>query len=281
MPARTTHATTTRSTTAVEHPNATRMRRASTAFETSDVAALRELWAPDITWTEGGANPLAGTYRGFDDVLAALTGGLGTLDAFAMSLDEVYADDTMGVSLYTMAFTKGGRTAISRAAIAAQIQADKATSVNVVNTNQPGIDAVMGGTVALPEQGAPAEHPNVLRTRQAVETFQAGDLEGLREWWADDIEWTEQGNNRLAGTHRGIDAVVAMLGEVSTIVGPEFTVRLDGVAADEACSVSRFTGYYSKNVIDPFVMVSYLEGGKVTRAHIINANQAAVDAIIG
>jgi len=274
-------AQTTKTTTPVEHANAVRFRRSNTAFETGDVATLHELWSPDITWIEGGNTPLAGTHRGFDNVLSTLTDGIGMLDAFAMTLEEVYADDDMSVGLYTMAFTKGGRTAITRAALAAQIVDGRATTVNAVNMNQAAVDAVMGGTVALPEQGQSTEHVNAVRNRQAFKAFQAGDISGLHAFWSDDIVWTEHGNNRFAGTHRGFDATMAMIGEVGTAIGPDWSLRLDGVAADDDCSIARFTGYYSKNVIDSFVMVSYLDKGKATRVHVINANQAALDAILG
>lgn len=274
-------AQTTGTTKTAEHANAIRFRRSNTAFETGDVATLHELWSPDITWIENGNNPLAGTHRGFDNVLTTLTEGVGMLDAFAMSLEEVYADDEMSVGLYLMAFTKGGRTAITRAALAAQIVDGRATTVNAVNMNQAGIDAVMGGTVALPEQGQSTEHVNAVRSRKAFDAFLAGDMAGLREWWSDDIVWSEGGHNRFAGTRRGFDTVMAMLGETIGAFGPEFTLHLDGVAADDVCAVARFTSYYGKNLIDRSVMVSYLEGGKVARVHTINANQAALDAVIG
>lgn len=273
-------AQTTSTTTPVEHANAVRFRRGNTAFETGDVAALQELWSPDITWTEGGNNPFAGTHRGFDDVMTMLSEGVAALDAFAMTLDEVYADDEMSVGLYTMAFTKGGRTAITRAALAGQVVDGRVTTVNAVNMNQAGIDAVMGGTVQLPEQGVGSEHVNAVRNRQAFEAFQAGNIAGLHEFWADDIVWTEHGNNRFAGTRRGFDATMAMIGDVAAAIGPEWTLRLDGVAADDVCSIARFTGYYSKNIIDTFVMVSYLKDGKATRVHVINGNQAAVDSVL-
>ena len=59
----------------VEHPNAELATRAWEAVATSDVDALKELWAPDILWHVTSDNPWFGDHVGIDaviDYLAAM-----------------------------------------------------------------------------------------------------------------------------------------------------------------------------------------------------------------
>jgi len=55
-----------------EHPNAVLIRRAYQAFAERDVATIVELTAEDAAWHIPGRNPIAGTYRGRDNILAFL-----------------------------------------------------------------------------------------------------------------------------------------------------------------------------------------------------------------
>ena len=57
-----------------EHPNALAYRRTADAFRARDFAALRELFEPDVVWHFPGDNFRAGEIRGFDAVVAFLTG---------------------------------------------------------------------------------------------------------------------------------------------------------------------------------------------------------------
>ncbi|MBD2058276.1 nuclear transport factor 2 family protein [Oculatella sp. FACHB-28] len=57
-------------TPSTDHPNVVIVQRYYQAYGRSDLAAVREIFAPDITWTIPGHHPLAGTKRGVDEVLA-------------------------------------------------------------------------------------------------------------------------------------------------------------------------------------------------------------------
>ena len=52
-----------------EHPNVTLVNEAHERLERGDAAAIREMFADDITWHEFGGPPLAGTYVGRDAVM--------------------------------------------------------------------------------------------------------------------------------------------------------------------------------------------------------------------
>jgi uncharacterized protein len=55
--------------TRAEHPNVTLVNEAHERLERGDTAAIRDMFADDITWHEFGSSPLAGTYVGRDEVM--------------------------------------------------------------------------------------------------------------------------------------------------------------------------------------------------------------------
>lgn len=57
-------------TPSTDHPNVVIVQRYYQAYGRGDLATVREIFAPDITWTIPGHHPLAGTKRGVDEVLA-------------------------------------------------------------------------------------------------------------------------------------------------------------------------------------------------------------------
>ena len=46
-----------------------------------------------------------------------------------------------------------------------------------------------------------AEHPNVTRTREYLDTFARGDLQGLRPFFSDDVVWHVAGSHDLSGDY--------------------------------------------------------------------------------
>jgi ketosteroid isomerase-like protein len=47
-----------------EHPHIARMRDAYLAFGKGDLAALQEIWSPELLWHAPGNSSIAGTYEG-------------------------------------------------------------------------------------------------------------------------------------------------------------------------------------------------------------------------
>jgi uncharacterized protein len=85
------------------HPNEDLVRRGFAAFGTGDLATLGELFADDIVWHAGGRSPIAGDYKGKDEVFglfaqfAERTGG-----TFRIDIHDVLANDE-----HVVALTKG------------------------------------------------------------------------------------------------------------------------------------------------------------------------------
>ncbi len=98
------------------HPNEERFRQGYAAFQRGDMDAIRnEYFAPDIVWHAGGRNPLAGDYKGIDEVLASfaklfeMTGG-----TFSVELHDVLANDEHGVALAVSRGERAGKRLDSR-----------------------------------------------------------------------------------------------------------------------------------------------------------------------
>ena len=94
-----------------DHPNATLLKDGYAAFEKGDMAALNELFAPDVVWHLGGNNQLSGTHKGRDAVFAAfaksvtLSGG-----TFKVELHDVVANDEHAVALTRATASREGRS---------------------------------------------------------------------------------------------------------------------------------------------------------------------------
>ena len=54
-----------------------------------------------------------------------------------------------------------------------------------------------------------AEHPNVTRTREYLDTFARGDMDGLRPFFSEDVVWHVAGNHELSGDYVGKDALIS------------------------------------------------------------------------
>src|ERR671930_2216500 len=81
----------------MSHPNEDLIRKGYAAFLSGDMATLSDLFADDVVWHAPGRNPLAGTYRGKEEVFASfqkvveMTGGTFKLDIHAILADDEHA----------------------------------------------------------------------------------------------------------------------------------------------------------------------------------------------
>lgn len=82
------------------HPNEDLLRKGYQAFAAGDMQTLSDLFADDVVWHVPGQNPLAGTYRGKDEVfgffakVVEVSGG-----TFSLEIHDVLANDEHGVAL--------------------------------------------------------------------------------------------------------------------------------------------------------------------------------------
>lgn len=93
------------------HPNADLVRGGYEAFGRGDVAAVLELFHPDIEWHVGGRNALTGDYRGHEEVmgffgrLQEMTGG-----TFGLAVHDVAATDDHVLAILDSHAERNGRS---------------------------------------------------------------------------------------------------------------------------------------------------------------------------
>ncbi len=93
------------------HPNEDRIRQGFEAFSKGDMEAVGQLFADDVAWHVPGRNPIAGDYRGKDEVfrffatLMERTGG-----SLSIEVHDVLANDEHAVALITTRGHSGEKT---------------------------------------------------------------------------------------------------------------------------------------------------------------------------
>lgn len=87
------------------------------------------------------------------------------------------------------------------------------------------------------------EHPNAATIRKLFESFRNHDIEFVRAAIAEDAVWHFPGRvGRLAGSHRGHDAIFSFLADVMTLTDGTFGLEVETVVADDHTAVALFRG---------------------------------------
>ena len=127
------------------------------------------------------------------------------------------------------------------------------------------------------------EHSNVARVRDALETFNRGDLDVYREFFDDDVVWFVRGTHPMAGAYRGIDALFDYFGRARNLTGGSLRIDPVDIVADDrhAGVVARVRGSrrderrLDVEMAEAFV---FAEDGRVTEFWALASDQDAVDA---
>lgn len=94
-----------------EHPNVDLLRKGYEAYSTGDMDTITALFADDILWHVAGRSPLAGDYKGRDQVfgffgkLMELSGGTSKVE-----VHDILANDEHGVAIVTGSGSRNGRS---------------------------------------------------------------------------------------------------------------------------------------------------------------------------
>jgi uncharacterized protein len=76
------------------HPNEELARKGYEAFANGDMGTMRQLLDPDVMWHSPGRNPLAGDYRGIDEVLGFFGRTMETTQGtFRAQVEDVMVND--------------------------------------------------------------------------------------------------------------------------------------------------------------------------------------------
>ena len=111
------------------------------------------------------------------------------------------------------------------------------------------------------------EHPNVAMMRTGYEAFAKGDLDTLRELFADDVVWHSTGNNILSGDYKGHDEVFAYFGRLVQETNGTLRNDVHHILADDEHASVLVTAHAERNgkrLDEPVVHVFTLRDGKVT-----------------
>jgi len=114
-------------------------------------------------------------------------------------------------------------------------------------------------------------HPNEDLLRTGFEAFGRGDMDALRELFADDVVWHFPGKSQLAGEYRGKEEVLGFLGKSFELSGGTLKLEIhDILANDEHGTVlTHVTGQREgKSLDDNSVQVFHIRDGKVSESWI-------------
>jgi ketosteroid isomerase-like protein len=77
------------------------------------------------------------------------------------------------------------------------------------------------------------EHPNIRRAKEAIATFNRGDLEGYRQFFDSDVVWHVAGNHPLSGDYHGREALFEYFARVRELTGGTLQVSPEEYLADD------------------------------------------------
>lgn len=99
-----------------EHPNVALLRSGYAAFASGDLAILDALFADDVVWHVAGRSPLAGVYKGKEQLFGGFFGALAERSGgtFTVDVDHIVADDEHAVAVVGHQASHLGRTLATR-----------------------------------------------------------------------------------------------------------------------------------------------------------------------
>lgn len=128
-----------------------------------------------------------------------------------------------------------------------------------------------------------ADHPNVALVRKGYDAFKSGDMDTLRELFADDIVWHSGGDNPLSGEYKGQDEVFELFGRFLELTGGTVDMQIHDVVANDEHAVALLhvtAEREGKRLDQNEVHVLHVRDGKVTEFWGFEEDQAAANAFL-
>jgi len=114
------------------------------------------------------------------------------------------------------------------------------------------------------------EHANAARIRRLFQAFREADLATITDVIPENAVWRFPGRRgKLAGEHRGRDAILAFLLNVQALTGNTFHLDLIDVLANDDWAVALFRGHATrdgKTLDNPTCLRMRLVDGRVEEA---------------
>jgi ketosteroid isomerase-like protein len=111
------------------------------------------------------------------------------------------------------------------------------------------------------------DHPNAALVRTMFDAFARRDLAAILAVVPEDVVWHFPGRHgRIAGMHRGRDAVLGFLASVEELTGGTFHLDLLDVTASDAHAVALFRGHGARagrTLDNPTALVIRIDAGRI------------------
>jgi uncharacterized protein len=127
------------------------------------------------------------------------------------------------------------------------------------------------------------DHRHEALARRHYAALEAGDLDTLSELLAADVAWHVPGDGHLAGTWRGVDAVISLFGRLYDLTGGTLRTSVEQVIADNEHAVVVVTLRATIGGVafeDTAVHIARIHDGRIVDVRTWNTNLAALDALI-
>lgn len=121
-------------------------------------------------------------------------------------------------------------------------------------------------------------HPNEELLRKGYAAFTSGDLDTVRELFAEDIQWHVLGKSALAGDYKGRDEVFDFFAKLLTLTEGTFRVEVHDVLANDTHAVvlTNSKAERAGRVLDEnSVAVYHVSDGKTVEAWFFEPDQDA------
>ena len=126
---------------------------------------------------------------------------------------------------------------------------------------------------------------NIDIAKDYIRAAQTGDQALLASRISPDVIWHQPGKNRFSGTHRGLPAVGAMLGQMMEVSGGTFAITRAGPFMENGnwvAIVLEFQGQREgARMSQAGVDVLRIEGGKIVEVRLLSSDQEEEDAFWG
>ena len=123
-------------------------------------------------------------------------------------------------------------------------------------------------------------HPNEDLMKKGYEAFGSGDLDAVRELFADDIVWHVPGRSPLSGDYKGKEEVLGFLAKTMEMTGGTFKLDVHDVMANAEHGVVLTTATAEregKRLTNRAVQVVHIRDGKLTESWFHPEDQYAAD----
>ena len=124
------------------------------------------------------------------------------------------------------------------------------------------------------------EHPDAKVVRWFYDAFGRSDLDTARTCFARDAVWYLPGRSPIAGEHRGVDAIMRLLGKLRADSGGTFKPELTDVVANDrhAVALQHATGTRGTKHLDITVcQLMRIRDGKILEVRSHYSDQYALD----